>query len=156
MDCPQCEGTLATYALGGREASVCEDCGYVGIAAEHRGDPHRIESWDEALRRFYRAHGADAEPGVQVRPPLSRPSEDDAGESWDEALRRFYDRRTGGSPDDGEPEGENAADESPEDGSADADDTRATETSAGGTEEADASEAETETTRTSQSSAGDS
>ena len=93
MDCPQCGGTFATYALGGREASVCEDCGYVGIAAEHRGDPRRVESWNDALRRFYRVHDTDAEPGVELRPPLSRPSESD-GESWEDALRRFYARRT--------------------------------------------------------------
>lgn len=95
MDCPQCGGTLATYALSGREASVCEDCGYVGIAAEHRGEPHRIESWNDALRRFY---DTDEDPSVELRPPLSRPSADGpAEESWDDALRRFYDRRTGGS-----------------------------------------------------------
>ncbi|MFB6255875.1 MAG: hypothetical protein ABEH58_03970, partial [Haloplanus sp.] len=74
MDCPQCDGTLATYALSGREASVCEDCGYVGIAAEHRGGPQSVESWDEALRRFYRAHGSDGAPSVELDPPLSRPA----------------------------------------------------------------------------------
>ncbi|WP_338740787.1 hypothetical protein [Haloplanus salilacus] len=97
MDCPQCGGTLATYALSGREASVCEDCGYVGIAAEHRGDTRRIESWNDALRRFY---GSDEDPTVELRPPLSRPSGDGPGEeSWDDALRRFYDRRTGSGDD---------------------------------------------------------
>jgi ribosomal protein S21 len=93
MDCPQCGGTLATYALSGREASVCEDCGYVGIAAEHRGETRRVESWDDALRRFYRAHDTDADPSVEVRPPLSRPSADADGESWEDALRRFHARR---------------------------------------------------------------
>jgi hypothetical protein len=91
MDCPQCGGELATYALGGREASVCEDCGHVGIAAEHRGGPRSVESWDDALRRFYHAHDSDAEPGVQLRPPLSRPAAG-SDESWDDALRRFYAR----------------------------------------------------------------
>jgi hypothetical protein len=94
MDCPQCGGTLATYALSGREASVCEDCGYVGIAAEHRGDPRSIETWDDALRRFYRAHGHDGAPSVEIQPPLSRPS-GSSTESWDDALRRFYARQTG-------------------------------------------------------------
>jgi DNA-directed RNA polymerase subunit M/transcription elongation factor TFIIS len=93
MDCPQCGGTLATYALSGREASVCEDCGYVGIAAEHRGEARRVESWDDALRRFYRAHDSDADPSVEVRPPLSRPSAGADGESWEDALRRFHARR---------------------------------------------------------------
>jgi len=93
MDCPQCGGTLATYALSGREASVCEDCGYVGIAAEHRGEARRVESWDDALRRFYRAHDSDADPSVGVRPPLSRPSAGADAESWEDALRRFHARR---------------------------------------------------------------
>jgi DNA-directed RNA polymerase subunit M/transcription elongation factor TFIIS len=93
MDCPQCGGTLSTYALRGREASVCEDCGYVGIDAEHRGEARRVESWNDALRRFYRAHGSDADPTVEVRPPLARPGGDSADESWDDALRRFYARQ---------------------------------------------------------------
>jgi len=101
MDCPQCEGTLATYALGGREASVCEDCGYVGIAAEHRGDPRSVESWDDALRRFYRAHGGDGAPSVELEPPLSRPARS-ANESWDDALRRFYARQGAAADDDTE------------------------------------------------------
>jgi len=94
MDCPQCGGTLATYALGGEEASVCEDCGYVGIAAEHRGDPRTVESWNDALRRFYRAHGSEESPGIELQPPLSRPAAGSNGESWDDALQRFYARRT--------------------------------------------------------------
>jgi len=101
MDCPQCDGTLATYALGGREASVCEDCGYVGIAAEHRGDPRSVESWDDALRRFYRAHGSDGAPSVELKPPLSRPARSPS-ESWDDALRRFYARQGAPTGDDAE------------------------------------------------------
>jgi hypothetical protein len=99
MSCPQCGGPLATYALSDREASVCEDCGYVGIAAEHRGDPRTVESWDDALRRFYRAHGSDGAPSVDLQPPLSRPAAGSAGdgESWDDALRRFHARRASGA-----------------------------------------------------------
>jgi len=115
MDCPQCGGPLATYALSGREASVCEDCGYVGIAAEHRGEARTVESWDDALRRFYHAHDTDAEPGVELQPPLSRPSTGSSGESWDEALRRFY-ARTGVTED-----AEKAGDDSDDD-TADPDD----------------------------------
>lgn len=111
MTCPQCGGRLATYALGGEEASVCEDCGYVGIAAEHRGDPRTVESWDDALRRFYRAHGSEGAPSVELRPPLSRPSSE-TGESWDDALRRFYART--GDEDGNDPRRD--ADASPSDG----------------------------------------
>jgi hypothetical protein len=126
MDCPQCDGPLATYALSGREASVCEDCGYVGIAAEHRGEARTVESWDDALRRFYHAHDADAEPGVELQPPLSRPSTGSSGESWDEALRRFY-ARTGATED---AEGETSDDS--DDDTAHSDDTTGVEADAGG------------------------
>ncbi|WP_299330702.1 zf-TFIIB domain-containing protein [Haloplanus sp.] len=103
MDCPQCGDTLDTYALSGREASVCENCGYVGIDAEHRGTPRRIESWNDALRRFY---GSDEDPSVELRPPLSRPSGDDASdESWNDALRRFYNRQTDDTDDTDAPTG---------------------------------------------------
>jgi hypothetical protein len=142
MDCPQCGGTLATYALSGREASVCEDCGYVGIDAEHRGDPRRIESWNDALRRFY---GGEVDPSVELRPPLSRPSGSGDGtgeESWDDALRRFYDRRTGDT--DGVEDGTtDEADENRDDGDA-------TGTEDGATGKSDSR------SRPSQSSAGDS
>jgi hypothetical protein len=149
MDCPQCGGTFATYALGGREASVCEDCGYVGIAAEHRGDPRRVESWNDALRRFYRAHDTDAEPGVELRPPLSRPSESD-GESWEDALQRFYARRTAG-----EPEPDTSAGEQSE---ADAEDSAADDSAVdGSSEKATGSDDSADgTTTPPQSSAGDS
>lgn len=53
MDCPECGGSLAAYALRGREASVCERCGWVGIEADHRGEAASTESWDDALSRFY-------------------------------------------------------------------------------------------------------
>ena len=60
MSCPQCGGSLRTYALGGHEATVCEDCGYVDIPADHRSEAALPESWDEALRRFY-GEGTDDE-----------------------------------------------------------------------------------------------
>jgi hypothetical protein len=70
MDCPECGGRLADYRLGDRAAVGCEDCGYVGIDAEHRGTPVERESWTEAIERFRRQHapeptdadGGDAEP----------------------------------------------------------------------------------------------
>jgi len=110
MDCPQCGGTLDTYALSDSEASVCEDCGYVGIAAEHRGDPRAVESWDDALRRFYRAHGRDSAPSVDLHPPLSRPT-NEPSESWDDALRRFYARQADGDASEKSGDTDEAADD---------------------------------------------
>lgn len=60
MDCPECGGRLVDYRLGDRGAVGCEDCGYVGIDAEHRGRPTERESWDDALERFYRRRTAPA------------------------------------------------------------------------------------------------
>lgn len=60
MDCPRCGATLETYSLSGRDASVCESCGYVGVPVEHTSEPEEFESWQDAIRRFYEG---DAEEG---------------------------------------------------------------------------------------------
>lgn len=57
MDCPECGGRLVDYRLGDRDAVACEDCGYVGIDAEHRGRSAPRESWDDAIERFRRRQG---------------------------------------------------------------------------------------------------
>ena len=59
IDCPKCGGRLTDYRLGDRVAVGCETCGYVGIDAEHRGEPTDRETWGDALRRF-----RGREPGV--------------------------------------------------------------------------------------------
>jgi DNA-directed RNA polymerase subunit M/transcription elongation factor TFIIS len=61
MDCPECGGRLADYRLGDRDAVACEDCGYVDIDAEHRGRSAERESWDDAIARFRRRHGEEAD-----------------------------------------------------------------------------------------------
>lgn len=52
MDCPRCESTLDRYALFGKEAVHCEDCGYLGVTVDHESEPREIESWDAAFERF--------------------------------------------------------------------------------------------------------
>lgn len=52
MDCPRCGGSLSEYRLDERAATVCEDCGYLDLAAELNGEPEANESWDEALSRY--------------------------------------------------------------------------------------------------------
>lgn len=55
MDCPRCDGPLATFALDGAEAVRCEACGYVGVEADHRPVKRRAdETWAEAIARFRR------------------------------------------------------------------------------------------------------
>jgi DNA-directed RNA polymerase subunit M/transcription elongation factor TFIIS len=98
MDCPECGSPLATYRLDGREAPACEQCGYVGIDAEHRGARTRVESWSDALRRFYGTADGDAEDEVTV--PIrsverGRESRQARAETWADALRRFYETPTG-------------------------------------------------------------
>jgi len=39
---------------GGAEAVSCEECGYVGVEADHSGEPRAVETWAEALERFAR------------------------------------------------------------------------------------------------------
>lgn len=52
-DCPRCGGELATFSLSDVEAFTCEACGYVGVEADHSGEPRSAESWEDALRRFH-------------------------------------------------------------------------------------------------------
>ena len=53
MDCPRCDRPLERYALAGREAVYCADCGYIGVPVEHRGELREVESWDDAISRFH-------------------------------------------------------------------------------------------------------
>jgi len=62
-ECPRCGSTLTTLALSGSEAVACDACGYVGVEADHSGEPRLVESWEDALKRFQRrsADGDDEE-----------------------------------------------------------------------------------------------
>lgn len=51
-DCPRCDGELTTFTLGKATAFECESCGYVGVEADHTGEPSRIETWEEAMQRY--------------------------------------------------------------------------------------------------------
>jgi hypothetical protein len=98
MDCPECGTPLVTYRLGEREAPVCERCGHVGIEAEHRPARARVESWSDALRRFYGTETTDEDLTVPVRTG-GRDSARRRAETWTEALERFY---GGETPTDGD------------------------------------------------------
>ena len=63
MDCPRCdEGVLDAYSLGGREAVICRDCGYVGIETDHHPESTEVESWSDAIERF-RENGSHGRSG---------------------------------------------------------------------------------------------
>lgn len=53
MACPRCGGPLTEYELDGLEAVSCDSCGYLGVPVEHSGELKQVESWEEALKRFY-------------------------------------------------------------------------------------------------------
>lgn len=53
MECPRCGNDLDRYTLGGREAVSCERCGYTGVPVDHRSEPLFVESWDEAISRYF-------------------------------------------------------------------------------------------------------
>lgn len=54
MDCPRCGAALTRYALDGREALGCDDCGYIGVEVDHHVERREDETWAEALARFER------------------------------------------------------------------------------------------------------
>lgn len=54
MDCPRCGTPLTRYALEGREALGCDDCGYIGVEVDHHVERREDETWAEALARFER------------------------------------------------------------------------------------------------------
>jgi DNA-directed RNA polymerase subunit M/transcription elongation factor TFIIS len=92
MDCPECGGSLSTYRLSSREAYVCEECGYVGIQADHHGDPEDTESWTDALRRFHEEN-VDVAVGGETTPvkptPDSEAKDDTASdESGDDVAEK--------------------------------------------------------------------
>lgn len=51
--CPRCDAELTTFALADAEAFTCEACGYVGVLADHTGEPAAAESWTTAIQRFH-------------------------------------------------------------------------------------------------------
>lgn len=58
-ECPRCGSELTTLALADTEAVACESCGYVGVEADHTGEPRSVESWDDALQRFEAKYSAE-------------------------------------------------------------------------------------------------
>ena len=60
MECPRCDEDLEAYRLGGREAVICRDCGYVGIETDLHPESTEVESWSEAIQRF-RENGTRAD-----------------------------------------------------------------------------------------------
>jgi DNA-directed RNA polymerase subunit M/transcription elongation factor TFIIS len=54
MDCPRCGAPLTRYALEGREALGCDECGYIGVEVDHHVERREDETWADALARFER------------------------------------------------------------------------------------------------------
>jgi DNA-directed RNA polymerase subunit M/transcription elongation factor TFIIS len=130
MDCPECGGRLVDYRLGDREAMACEDCGYVGIDAEHRGRSPPRESWNDAVERFRRQRGdttdehargetpgdegePDAEAGQESEGPVEETDEGGSDRERDEASAED------GESDEASAEGGESDESSAEDGESD-------------------------------------
>lgn len=73
MECPRCGGPLSRYQLGEKVSYACDECVYVGIEVSHRTDPRPLESWDEALSRFYHRQTTE-------EPPSDSPNDDTTAE----------------------------------------------------------------------------
>ncbi len=78
MDCPRCGTPLTRYALDGREALGCDECGYIGVEIDHHVERRENETWAEALARFDRQQrerepggdeASDEDPGVMSTEP---------------------------------------------------------------------------------------
>jgi len=52
MVCQRCGGSVETYELGGRDALVCRECGYLDTPVRHEPETTPSESWPEAIERF--------------------------------------------------------------------------------------------------------
>ena len=66
MACPRCGGSMITFSLWDSSEATCEDCGYVGVPADHRAEATETESWDEALGRFRERDEAPANEAVAL------------------------------------------------------------------------------------------
>lgn len=86
MECPRCAADLERYALQGREAFVCDACGYIGVPVEHRGEYETPESWDDAISRF---HDVDRVESVTIETSPEDPTPaflDDDGDALESAF----------------------------------------------------------------------
>lgn len=89
MECPRCAEDLERYTLQGREAFVCNACGYIGVPVEHHGEYEPPESWDDAISRF---HNVDRVESVTIETTEEDPTPefiDDEGEPLDPAFIRI-------------------------------------------------------------------
>jgi hypothetical protein len=122
MDCPRCGGAVTVYQLGDRESYVCDDCEYVGIDVEHGAEPEEIESWDEAMERFYERFSGVSTGAEAADDETS--DEDEVGNRESSAVEHEPDAEAvdgESAPGDGEADGSEpgASDDSDNDGAGD-------------------------------------
>ncbi|MFC4405867.1 TFIIB-type zinc ribbon-containing protein [Haloarchaeobius iranensis] len=58
-ECPRCGSSLSAYSLSDVEAYGCDSCGWVGVPVDHKSEPKRLESWQDAIQRFQKKFAAD-------------------------------------------------------------------------------------------------
>lgn len=72
MECARCGGQLETYALNGKEACVCPNCGFADTPVDHDDiDWQNPEPWSAAIERFYEKHAelAESDDGAESGEP---------------------------------------------------------------------------------------
>jgi len=52
-ECPRCGGAIEELSLGEVSTVMCSRCGFADIPVEHQPTGEEIESWRDALNRFY-------------------------------------------------------------------------------------------------------
>lgn len=54
-ECPRCSSPLERLSLADVTTVTCSQCGYADVPVEHEREFPEIESWRDALNRFYDA-----------------------------------------------------------------------------------------------------
>lgn len=52
-ECPRCRAPLERLSLADVETVACHECGYADVPVDHESEPEQIESWRDAINRFY-------------------------------------------------------------------------------------------------------
>jgi hypothetical protein len=54
-ECPRCQGLLQELSLGEVSTITCSQCRYADVPVEHERIGQNVESWRDALERFYQS-----------------------------------------------------------------------------------------------------
>jgi hypothetical protein len=52
-ECPRCQSQLERLSLDDVTTLACKRCGFANVPVDHESERDDLESWREALDRFY-------------------------------------------------------------------------------------------------------